>query len=93
VIDRLGEGVRLRRHEAEDLDVDVRPVFFDRPLPLPVDAGKANSGRSSSPLSANQCQFSGFPPSGSQKAVAGTRHRRFAKLSFQNFARALSSRW
>ena len=29
-----------RRHEREDLDVDVRAILLDRPLPLAIDAGE-----------------------------------------------------
>jgi len=39
-----------------------------------------------------QCQRAGLPSSGSQNELAGTRHRRFSKLSFQNFVCTLSSR-
>ena len=37
VIDGAGEGVGQRRHERKYLDVDVRALLPDRPLPLPID--------------------------------------------------------
>ena len=56
------------------LDVDGDGVVQENVAPYDVN----------SPFNANQCQFAGLPSSGSQKAVAGTRQRRFSKLSFQN---------
>src|SRR5438552_1336117 len=40
MIDRAGKRIRQRRHEREDLDVDVWARLLDRAFPLPVDAGE-----------------------------------------------------
>jgi len=45
VIDRARERVGERRHEREDLDVDVRPRLLDRPFPLPVDTRECEQRR------------------------------------------------
>src|SRR5262245_25062291 len=70
------------------------PSFFIGPLYLRQIPGNANSGRGSVPLRENQCHVAGFTsPLGSQKEVAGTRHRRSSNDRFQNLlVRILSSR-
>src|SRR5258706_3528781 len=69
------------------------PSFLTGPFQRRQIPGKANSGRGSSPFSANQCQVAGLRPSwGSQNEDAGTRQRRRSNDSLQKELLTLSSR-
>ena len=55
--------------------------FLSGPFHSRYRPAKANGGRGSSPIKANQCQTAGFFPFGSAKDVTGTRQRLSLKRS------------
>src|SRR5262245_55718149 len=87
-VSRLGSVVTKLKTSISTLG----PPLLIGPCQRRKRPGKANSGRGSLLLRANQCHCDGVLPSGSQNDVAGTRQRRASKLSRQNFVLILSSR-
>jgi hypothetical protein len=94
VIDRRESalGVVVMKENTSSVTADGASFLIGPWCVLQMPA-KANKGRGSSPLRANQFQVAGFTsPLGSQKDDAGTRHRRRRTLSRQKEDCTLSSR-